>query len=249
VKTVLLNAVPIINVSMAEALEMIERVVKSRERRCVFFVNADCMNISARDPEYHGTLVRDDAWVFGDGAGIKLAGAIIRQPVRDNVNGTDMFPLLASQCARNGQTIFLLGAKDGIAEEVKRRMTSLHPGLRIAGAHHGYFRHDDCEDVIEKINASGADILMVAFGAPLQERFIAKHRARLHAPVVMGVGGLFDFYSGRIPRAPKVLRDASLEWAWRLAMEPRRMWKRYLVGNFTFVGRVLWWEIAGRNDR
>ena len=246
---VLLNSVPITNVSMPEALAMIETAVGSKERRCVFFVNADCMNISARDPDYHRILNREDAWVFGDGAGIKLAGAISGQPVRDNVNGTDMFPLLARRCSENGQSIFLLGARDGVAREVEERMKAAHPSLRIAGTHHGYFRHDDCDDVIARINASQADILMVAFGAPLQERFIARHRDRLTAPIVMGVGGLFDFYSGRVPRAPKVLRDASLEWAWRLMMEPRRMWKRYLVGNFTFVGRVLWWEMSGRNER
>jgi N-acetylglucosaminyldiphosphoundecaprenol N-acetyl-beta-D-mannosaminyltransferase len=249
VDRVLLNAVPITNVSMDEALAMIERAVRERERRCIFFVNADCMNISARDAEYHATLGRDDAWVFADGAGIKLAGVISRQPVKDNVNGTDMFPLLCAACAGNGQSLFLLGARPGVAEEVQERMSALHPGLRVAGTHHGYFSHEDCDAVIDRINASGADILLVAFGAPLQERFIARHRARLTVPLVMGVGGLFDFYSGRIPRAPKILRDASLEWAWRLAMEPRRLWKRYLVGNFTFLGRVVWWEIAGRNER
>jgi N-acetylglucosaminyldiphosphoundecaprenol N-acetyl-beta-D-mannosaminyltransferase len=247
VDPVLLNAVSIANVSMDEALSMIERAVRERLRRCVFFVNADCMNLSARDPGYHRILGRDDAWVFGDGAGIKLAGALSRQPLQDNVNGTDMFPLLAAQCAKNGQSIFLLGAKEGVAAEVEARMVAAYPGLRIAGTHHGYFQHGECPEVIARINDSGADIVMVALGAPLQERFIARHRDALASPVLMGVGGLFDFYSGRVPRAPKILRDASLEWTWRLMMEPRRMWRRYLVGNFAFVGRVLWWELAGRN--
>ncbi len=245
----LLNAVRITNVSMNEALAMIEAAVRTGERRCGFFVNADCMNISARDPDYHRILGREDAWVFGDGAGIRLAGAISRQPLRDNVNGTDMFPLLCNRCASNGQRLFLLGARPQVADDVARRMSALHPGLQIAGTHHGYFAHEDCEGVLDAINTSGADIVLVAFGAPLQERFIARHRERLRAPVVMGVGGLFDFYSGRIPRAPRLVRDVSLEWAWRLAMEPRRMWRRYLVGNFTFIGRVLWWELGRRNVR
>jgi exopolysaccharide biosynthesis WecB/TagA/CpsF family protein len=249
VERVLLNAVPILNVSMEEALGMIERAVRDGERRSIYFVNADCMNITARDPDYHRTLARSDAWIFADGAGIRIAGAIRGQPIKDNVNGTDIFPLLCAQCAKNQQSMYLLGGKPGVAEAVRVRMTLLRPGLRIVGTQHGYFSHEDCDDVIQKINASGADIVLVGFGAPLQERFIARHRERLKAPVVMGVGGLFDFYSGRVPRAPKIVREASLEWAWRLAMEPRRLWRRYLIGNFTFIGRVMWWEIAKRNER
>jgi N-acetylglucosaminyldiphosphoundecaprenol N-acetyl-beta-D-mannosaminyltransferase len=120
-------------------------------------------------------------------------------------------------------------------------------GLRFAGTHHGYFSVEETGAVVERINASGADILLVALGAPRQERFIADHRAALTPSVAMGVGGLFDFYSGRIPRAPLLLRRVRLEWTWRLAMEPRRMWRRYLIGNFAFVSRVVWWQLQGRN--
>lgn len=242
-----INAVPIRNVSMVEALELIDAAVVARDRRCVFFVNADCLNVSARDTRYHHVLGREDALVFADGIGVKLAGHLSRQQVRDNVNGTDMFPLLCSLAAERGRSIFLLGARPGVADEVKQRMTALNPGLKVAGTHHGYFDKRESAPVVEQINRSGADILLVAFGAPAQERWIAEHRHQLQVPVAMGVGGLFDFYSGRIPRAPKVVRDMYLEWAWRLAMEPRRMWRRYLVGNFTFMGRVLWWELNGRN--
>lgn len=232
---------------MEEAIDLIDRAVDAREPKCVFFVNADCLNVSARDDRYHRILGREDALVFADGIGLKLAGRLSGQEVRDNVNGTDMFPILCSMAAKRGRSLFLLGARPGVAEKVKERMTALHPGLMIAGTHHGYFDKDDPSEVIEQINRSGTDILLVAFGAPAQERWIADHRSRLEVPVAMGVGGLFDFYSGRIPRAPKVVRDMYLEWAWRLLMEPRRMWRRYLIGNFAFMGRVLWWELSGRN--
>lgn len=232
---------------MEEALSLVEATARAKERRCFYFVNADCLNISARDPEYHRVLARPDAIVFGDGAGIRLAGALSRQHVRDNVNGTDMFPLLCQASARSGHSIFLLGARPGVAEEVAVRMEKETPGLRFAGTHHGYFSAEETPAVVEAINASGADILLVALGAPRQERFIADHRAALAPSVAMGVGGLFDFYSGRIPRAPILLRRARLEWTWRLAMEPRRMWRRYLIGNFAFVSRVVWWQLQGRN--
>ena len=238
-----INAVPIWNVTMDEALDAIDDTVKERRKRSVFFVNADCINISARDPEYHRVLGRDGAMVFGDGAGIRLAGRVSGQPVKDNVNGTDMFPLLCERAAAKGHRLFLLGAQPGVADEVVEKMA--RPGLEFAGTHHGYF--DDPGPVIEAINRSKADIVLVAFGAPRQERWIDAHHHEIDAPVMMGVGGLFDFYSGRIRRAPRILRDHSLEWSWRLLMEPRRMWKRYLIGNFTFVGRVVWWELSGRN--
>ena len=242
-----INGVPIQNITMSEALPLIARWVKDEDRHCVFFVNADCINISARHPEYHASLTAPDVAVFADGIGIRLAGQLSQQPIRDNVNGTDMFPLLCHQCAENGQSIFLLGGKAGIAEATRTRMTDRFPGVPIVGAHHGFFDPDNCDEVIDHINASGADIVLVGFGAPRQELFIRQHRERLKASVVMGVGGLFDFYSGRIKRAPEVLRNNGLEWTWRLAMEPKRLWKRYLLGNFTFMGRVMWWQMTGRN--
>ena len=242
-----INGVPIQNITMGEALPLIAEWVDRKEQRSIFFVNADCMNISARNAEYHAALTTPDVAIFGDGVGIRLASQLSQQPIRDNVNGTDMFPLLCRQCALNGQTIFLLGAQQGVAERARQRMMSRFPGLNVVGTHHGFFDPNNCDDVIEAINASGADILLVGFGAPRQELFIARHRDRLTPSVAMGVGGLFDFYSGRIKRAPEVFRNNGLEWTWRLAMEPRRMWRRYLVGNFTFMGRVMWWQMTGRN--
>jgi exopolysaccharide biosynthesis WecB/TagA/CpsF family protein len=116
------------------------------------------------------------------------------------------------------------------------------------GVQHGYFDEMETDALLKAINASGADVLLVGFGVPRQEQWIAAHRERIQAPVAIAVGGLFDYYGGRIPRAPLLLRKASLEWVWRLAMEPRRMWRRYLIGNFTFMGRVLWWKVTRRNE-
>jgi len=242
-----INGVAIRNVTMDEALPLIAQWVQDGSKQSVFFVNADCMNISAKDEGYRDCLTANDTVVFADGVGIKLAGQLSQQPIRDNVNGTDMFPLLCAQSAQNGQRIFLLGAREGIAETARQNMMEKISGLNICGAHHGYFDLDDCDDVLAAINEAQPDILLVGLGAPRQERFIHRHRDRINAPVAMGVGGLFDFYAGRIPRAPTMLRNNGLEWTWRLAMEPRRMWKRYLVGNFTFMGRVMWWQMTGRN--
>ena len=204
--------------------------------------------MSATDKAYQRILQRDDAVVFGDGSGIRLAGRINRQPMRDNVNGTDMFPLLCARAAAHNYSIFLLGAQPGVADEAAARMLASHPGLRIAGARHGYFSEAETDALLDAINASGADVLLVALGVPRQEHWIAAHRARIKGSAAIAVGGLFDYYGERIPRAPLYWRRAGLEWAWRLCMEPRRMWKRYLIGNFTFVARILWWKLTRRDE-
>jgi N-acetylglucosaminyldiphosphoundecaprenol N-acetyl-beta-D-mannosaminyltransferase len=241
-----IHRVPILNVTIDEALDLIEGCIDRGERRSVFFVNAHCINVSAGDAAYRGLLAREDAIVFGDGIGIRIAGWLSRQPLRDNVNGTDLFPLLCQRAAQRGWGLFLLGAQPGVADEAARRITLSYPGLRVAGVRHGYFDEAEADALLRAINASGAHVLLVALGVPGQERWIAAHRESLKVPVAMGVGGLFDYYSGRIPRAPSLLRKASLEWAWRLAMEPGRMWRRYLVGNIAFMGRVLWWSLTRR---
>lgn len=113
------------------------------------------------------------------------------------------------------------------------------PGLVVSGSHHGYIDGAEHEArIVDAINASGAGILLVALGVPMQELWMARNRGRLTVPVVIGVGGLFDYYSGRIARAPLVLRKAGLEWAWRLAQEPRRLARRYLAGNAEFLARL-----------
>jgi N-acetylglucosaminyldiphosphoundecaprenol N-acetyl-beta-D-mannosaminyltransferase len=247
IRTLRINDVPIRNVSMPEALDLIDDCIDGGKRRSFFFVNAHCINVSATDPAYHRILLDDDAIVFGDGAGIRFARYISRQPPGENVNGTDLFPELCARAATRKRSFFLLGARPGVPDEVARRIVTSHPGLRVAGIQHGYFDEMQTDSLVAAINASGADVLLVALGVPRQEHWIAAHRAKLDAPVVIAVGGLFDYYGGRIPRAPKFLRKALLEWAWRLAMEPRRMWRRYLVGNFTFMGRIIWWALKRGN--
>jgi N-acetylglucosaminyldiphosphoundecaprenol N-acetyl-beta-D-mannosaminyltransferase len=110
--------------------------------------------------------------------------------------------------------------------------------LRVAGTHHGYFNAEDEDHLIQAINASGAKILIVAFGAPRQELWLNRHHGELQIPVRVGVGGLLDFYSGRMPRAPQWMREIGLEWAFRLSREPGRLWRRYVIGNPLFLYRV-----------
>jgi len=158
--------------------------------------------------------------------------------VRGNVNGTDMLPRICKTCVNNNLTIYMLGGKPGVADEAAANIVSLHPGLRITGCQHGYFSKEDTQEVINTINQSNADILLIAFGAPLQELWIDEHKEKLNPSVLIGVGGLFDFQTDRISRSPKWVQDVGLEWIWRLKQEPLRLWKRYIVGNPLFLYRV-----------
>lgn len=203
----------------------------------VCFVNADCLNIAFRQPQYFQLLERAFL-VLADGIGLKLAGRLLTRGIRQNVNGTDMFPLLCAGLAQAGRRLYLLGGRPGVPEAVAGWIQRHAPGLTICGIHHGYFAAQEEEAVIAEIAASEADVLLVALGAPRQDLWIARNLGRLHVPVAMGVGGLFDFYSRLIPRAPQWLRELGLEWVYRLLQEPRRMWRRYLVGNVLFLCRV-----------
>ncbi|MEM9454159.1 MAG: WecB/TagA/CpsF family glycosyltransferase [Myxococcota bacterium] len=228
---------PVDNVTMADALRLLEERLATRTRTQLMFLNADCVNISHRDPEYRRTLQQADL-VFADGIGMRIAGWLLGTPVRDNVNGTDLFPLACERLARSGHRVFLLGARPGVARKVQQWLAATHPGLTVCGVHHGYFDRTRSEEVTAKIRSSGADVLFVAMGAPVQEKWIAEHIEATGVTVALGVGGLFDFFSGNMPRAPRWMRRAGLEWVYRFWQEPRRMWKRYWVGNFVFMGRV-----------
>ncbi len=204
----------------------------------VGFVNAHCINVAYRDQAYRAALNTCDR-VFIDGAGMKIAAKAFGHSLQDNVNGTDLFPVLCSDAAASGTSLYLIGGREGIAAAAAERMCENEAGLDIVGTASAYFaKAEDEARAIERINASGAQIVLVGMGVPLQENWIARNRQKINAAVVIGVGGLFDYYSGRIPRAPLLMRKSGLEWAWRLAMEPRRLARRYLLGNVEFLARV-----------
>jgi exopolysaccharide biosynthesis WecB/TagA/CpsF family protein len=236
--------VEIVNSTMAEVLDDLEERLESGTKTTVGFVNADCLNQCFSNSKYHETL-RAMGRVYPDGIGVRLAAQMFGNGVEENINGTDLFPLLCQRLAGTSNDIFLLGAREGLAEKVAENMTERYPGVSFAGCQHGYFTADDEEEVIKKINASGASVLLVALGAPQQELWLARNRDRLNVRILMGVGGLFDFYSGRIDRAPVWVREIGLEWVWRLLQEPSRMWRRYVIGNPLFLYRV--WKQKRRN--
>lgn len=234
------------NISIQEALNRIHSSPQSQVPKLFAFVNPDCLNISFKNSAYKDVLAKSNT-VFADGIGIRIGCRLLGIELRDNVNGTDLFPKICKRATEEGQSIYLLGGQEGVADLVATNMCNRYPKLKIAGTQHGYFDETEEPSIISKIRESGADILLVAFGAPKQELWIHSHSKELGIPVQIGVGGLFDFYSDRISRAPRWLRDIGLEWVWRLIQEPARMWRRYIIGNPLFLFRV--WRQARKDPR
>jgi N-acetylglucosaminyldiphosphoundecaprenol N-acetyl-beta-D-mannosaminyltransferase len=226
------------NLTMEEAIGSIVERARATAPSQLCFVNADCVNIAYHDADYK-KLLANSAIVLADGIGLKLAGRILNNNIRQNVNGTDLFPQLCAALEKEDLGIYLLGGQPGVPEEVAHWVFTNYPGTRVSGYHHGYFSADETDQVVDGIRRSGAAILMVAFGVPKQEKWIRDRLAETGVRLAMGVGGLFDFYSGRIPRAPVWIRELGMEWFYRFAQEPRRMWRRYFVGNFVFLVRAL----------
>ena len=225
------------NLTLPEAIGAIKQKLSGREPVQVCFVNAECINVTYRNDAYRQVLAEADL-VLADGIGLKIAGAVFGRKVRDNVNGTDLFPRLCMALAGSDHSLFLLGGRPGVADAVGRWLAMHFPNLKVRGTRDGFFAPHEEPAVLEQIAASGADLLLVALGVPRQDAWINKHLPETGCKVAMGVGGLFDFYSGRVPRAPLAMRKRGLEWLFRLYQEPRRLAKRYLLGNPLFLWRV-----------
>ncbi|MEO1039586.1 MAG: WecB/TagA/CpsF family glycosyltransferase [Pseudomonadota bacterium] len=220
------------------AIDWIIDRAKTRTQTRIGFLNAHCANVSRVDWRYRLALKTCDA-LFPDGAGVDFAARMEGRQLAANLNGTDLFNPLCAAMADAGLSLYLLGGRPGIAKRAAERARKAHPGLRIAGCQSGYFAPNAEAAVIDAVNASGADIVLVAFGVPDQDVWLARVAPRLNASVAMGVGGLFDFMSGRIPRAPQWMRKMGMEWAYRLSREPRRLWRRYVFGNASFVSHLI----------
>lgn len=205
----------------------------------VAFVNADCINLARSRPAYRGAL-KQAGYLFADGVGMELAARFEGKVLRDNVNGTDLFPVLARDLARAGGTLFLLGARPGVADGLRDKLQATYGDGFVVGTQDGYFSAEEVPEVCARIRRSQAHVLLVALGAPRQDLFLARYGKELGVPVQIGVGGLFDFESGRVPRAPKGLRKLRLEWLFRLFQEPSRLWRRYLIGNPRFLRDLFW---------
>lgn len=209
-------------------------------RHQVVTVNTDFLRVSGGDRLFREIINASDLAV-ADGMPLVWLSWLRRTPLPERVTGFDLIELACRRAAENGIGVFLLGAAPGIADAAGAVLAVRHPGLRIAGVYSPPFgSHDQAEEdrIVEAIRAAGRCVLLVGFGAPKQDRFIHANLDRLDVPVAIGVGCAFDILAGSIRRAPTWMQRVGLEWAWRLRMEPRRLWRRYLVEDAPLLGRL-----------
>ena len=221
--------------SSDEALETIGELVDKGGPALVAYANANTMNVAWENPAY-GEVLRNADVVLNDGVGVQMAARMRGLRFPENLNGSDLNPRILELAARRGWKVFLLGAADGVAEEAAARLSERFRGLAIVGTHHGYPTDDD--DVVTTVRAAGADLLMVAMGNPAQESWLHRNLAATGAKVGIGVGAFFDFTAGTQKRAPAWMNKIGLEWLHRLARDPGRLWRRYVVGNPVFLWRA-----------
>jgi len=225
------------NLTVAEALDEIFAPPGDRVR-VIHFVHPHALNLAHEDPQLRAQLDRAEL-VLPDGVGLRIAGLILGISLRDNLNGTDLLPLLCRRAVAEGRPLALVGAAPGVAEACALRLQADFPGLSIPVVSHGFLDDEASARVAARIAALDRPLTLVAMGTPLQESWIWKNIAPLPGVTALSVGGLFDFFAGRVPRAPWLWRELGLEWLFRLRCEPRRLARRYLVGNPLFLLRAL----------
>jgi N-acetylglucosaminyldiphosphoundecaprenol N-acetyl-beta-D-mannosaminyltransferase len=232
----------------AELLRMILGFTEDGRRHRVAYVNAHVLNQTFANPDLRHALEASDL-IYCDGYGVRLAARLIGLPVPHRMTGADWIWGAASLCQEAGRSLYLLGSDPGASASAAAALRRWYPRLVVRGTHHGYFETGSphSERVLEHIAEHGPDVLLVGMGTPQQELWVDRYFDRLDAGVVWTVGALFDYLSGRTARAPHWLADNGLEWIFRLAIEPRRMWRRYLLGNPAFLWRV--WEERRRRRR
>jgi N-acetylglucosaminyldiphosphoundecaprenol N-acetyl-beta-D-mannosaminyltransferase len=217
-------------ISLEDLLRFTATALSNGQRRTILNANAYAVTLADTNPAFAAAVARADV-VFCDGYSVYLASRLFGAPIRERLTYADITEQLARTCHSSGASLFLLGAKDGVAATAARKLQAAIPGLEVHH-HHGYFPKDaeSSREVIDIINRSGAQVLFVGFGMPLQELWITEHRAELDPLVVFSVGAAIDYAAGSVARGPRWMTQYGFEWLARLALEPRRLWRRYLLG-------------------
>lgn len=230
---------------MKQTIETVDNAVAQNRQLQHVVVNAGKMVAMQKDAQLRESVNSSDI-INADGQAVVWASRFLGKPLKERVAGIDLMQNLVELAHQKKYKIFLLGAKEEVVSNVVKIYTEQYSNGLIAGYRNGYFKREDEPEIARQIAASGAQILFVAITSPIKENFLYNHREILKdVNFVMGVGGSFDVVAGVTKRAPLWMQKAGLEWFYRFAQEPKRMWKRYLVGNSKFIYLVLKEKLKG----
>lgn len=234
------------NLTMAETMENIEVIIQNKVPMQHVVINASKINLMEKDATL-SEIINASPLINADGASILLAGKLLGKPLVERVTGIDLFMELLVLCEEKGYRPYFFGATQEVIEEMIQIVKKNYPKLRIAGYRNGYFKENASLTITRDIKKTKADVLFVAFSSPQKEYWIHKNLTDLSVPFVMGVGGSFDVLAGKTKRAPIIWQKVGMEWAYRFIQEPKRMARRYLIGNSVFLLHVFKAKFAGRN--
>ncbi len=219
------------NVTMDEALETVMELAGQRQAAYVVTPNLDFLLNMDEDPEFYEAC-READLILADGISIVLLAKYLKQPLKEKVSGSDLFPKVCASAAESGRSVFLLGAAPGVAEQAAENLKRAYPGLTVAGTYSPPFGFEndpaEIEKIIRVVKEAAPDILFIAISQMKGEKFIHRYRKELEVPVSLSVGAAVDFEAGHKKRAPKWVSDAGLEWLYRTVREPRRIGGRVL---------------------
>lgn len=225
------------NISFQECLDAIDRMVTLRQCQFIVTPNTDHV-VRWQHDLFFQEIYSHAALVLADGMPIIWASNFFGKPLKEKISGSDLFPQVCSLSADRSYRVFLLGGRKGASQKATRILQARYPKLKIAGTccpQFG-FEHDSIENqkIVNLVKEANPDILFVGLGSPKQERWIFNNLKELSVPVSIGIGVSFEFVSGMVVRAPLWMQKSGLEWFWRLMMEPKRLWKRYLIDDIQF---------------
>ncbi len=225
--------------SMSQAIELLEDFIKEKTKpRMVFTPTAELIVRANEDKNLMEIYNRSDILTV-DSYVVYYASRLLGVKVPEPVSAARLMLNFLPIADKKNYSIFLLGAKEEIVKKTAENINSQFPNIRIVGWHHGYFKFDEDTEIVNEIKDKKPDVLFVAMSSPLKEKFIAKNLYKMNVPVSIGVGGTFDIIAGKCRLAPPWISKLGLEWFYRLCQEPRRLWKRYLIGNTIFIWLVL----------
>lgn len=224
--------------TMDETLDQIQKYIESKECVQHVVINASKVNLMQENEELT-KIINECPLINADGQSIVWGSKFLGNPLPERVAGIDIFTELVKVSAEKGYRPYFFGAKQEVVEEVVKIFKEKYPTLNVAGYRNGYFKEEESKNIAEEIRNSDADILFVAFSSPMKEFWIREHMDIMRVPFAMGVGGSFDVIAGKTTRAPKWMQRCGLEWFHRFIQEPKRMFRRYIIGNLKFVRLVL----------
>lgn len=232
--------------TMDDLVEACDALVQGRRLAQQTSLNAGKVVLMEDDRRVRAWVAESDL-VTADGQSIVWAGRLLGHHVPERVAGIDLMGRLLDLAERKGYPVYLLGARSDVLTAFIGAVEVRYPDLEIAGFSDGFF--EDAEKAADDIRCSGARLLFLAMPSPMKESFVSNQRDRLGPILAVGVGGSFDVWAGRTARAPQWMQRCGLEWFYRLVQEPRRMWKRYLIGNLRFVGITLRESVRRPSER